>query len=93
MPLLSRNVHPKYVQELVGHYSSISVTLDTYSPVIPGVEDALDHSAPSRVRYQTASRRDASLSGQIMRDAPRAIMRRVASGLVHKDRYRRRTPH
>ncbi len=27
--LLSRNVHPKYVQELLGH-SSITLTLDTY---------------------------------------------------------------
>lgn len=34
--LLSRNVHPKYVQELLGH-SSITLTLDTYSHVIPGM--------------------------------------------------------
>jgi integrase len=27
--LFSRNVHPKYVQELLGH-SSITLTLDTY---------------------------------------------------------------
>jgi integrase len=46
--LLSRNVHPKYVQELLGH-ASISQTLDTYSHVLPGmrggiadaIEDAL----------------------------------------------------
>jgi integrase len=46
--LLSRNVHPKYVQELLGH-ASIALTLDTYSHVLPGmdggvataVEDAL----------------------------------------------------
>ncbi len=37
--LLSRHVHPKYVQELLGH-SSISVTLDTYSHVIPGLDGA-----------------------------------------------------
>ena len=36
--LLSRNVHPKYVQELLGH-ANISITLDTYSHVIPGMGD------------------------------------------------------
>lgn len=34
--LLSRNVHPKYVQEMMGH-ASITLTLDTYSHVIPGM--------------------------------------------------------
>jgi integrase len=36
--LLSRNVHPKYVQELLGH-ANIAITLDTYSHVIPGMGD------------------------------------------------------
>ena len=35
--LLSRNVHTKYVLELLGH-PSISVTLDTYSHVIPSMD-------------------------------------------------------
>ncbi len=35
--LLSRNVHPKYVQELLGH-ASITLTLDTYSHVLPGMD-------------------------------------------------------
>ena len=35
--LLSRDVHPKYVQELLGH-ASIALTLDTYSHVIPGMD-------------------------------------------------------
>ena len=43
--LLSRNVHPKYVQELLGH-ASISQTLDTYSHVLKGMDggigDAMD---------------------------------------------------
>jgi integrase len=43
--LLSRNVHPKYVQELLGH-ASIAQTLDTYSHVLPGMDggigDAID---------------------------------------------------
>lgn len=34
--LFSRNVHPKHVQELLGH-SNVSITLDTYSYVIPGM--------------------------------------------------------
>ena len=34
--LLSRSVHPKYVQELLGH-ATIAVTLDTYSHLIPGM--------------------------------------------------------
>ncbi|MDP9474766.1 MAG: site-specific integrase [Actinomycetota bacterium] len=36
--LFSRNVHPKDVQELLGH-SNISITLDTYSHVIPATRD------------------------------------------------------
>jgi integrase len=34
--LLIKSVHPKYVQELLGH-ANISITLDTYSHVIPGM--------------------------------------------------------
>jgi integrase len=50
--LLSKGVHPKFVQELLGH-ATIAITLDTYSHVLPGMggeaaiamEDALsgDH--------------------------------------------------
>jgi integrase len=36
--LLQRDVHPKYVQELLGH-ANIAITLDTYSHVIPGMGD------------------------------------------------------
>ncbi|MCD8508941.1 MAG: site-specific integrase [Bacillus sp. (in: Bacteria)] len=36
--LLSANVHPKKVQELLGH-ASIKVTLDTYSHLIPSMQD------------------------------------------------------
>ena len=38
--LLSRNVHPKYVQELLG-YASIAQTLDTYSHVLPGMDGGI----------------------------------------------------
>ena len=36
--LLLKNVHPKFVQELLGH-ATIAITLDTYSHVIPGMGD------------------------------------------------------
>ncbi len=35
--LLSRGVHPKIVSELLGH-SSVSITLDTYSHVVPSMQ-------------------------------------------------------
>jgi len=36
--LLGRSVHPKIVQDLLGH-ATISITLDTYSHVLPGMGD------------------------------------------------------
>jgi integrase len=36
--LLGRGVHPKLVQELLGH-ATIAITLDTYSHVLPGMGD------------------------------------------------------
>ena len=43
--LFQRNVHPKFVQELLGH-ASVAITLDTYSHMLPGMggeaADALD---------------------------------------------------
>jgi integrase len=36
--LLCEGVHPKLVQELLGH-ANISITLDTYSHVLPGLGD------------------------------------------------------
>ena len=38
--LLSRNVHPKYVQELLGH-ASIALTLDTYSHVLKSMDGGI----------------------------------------------------
>ena len=35
--LLSKGVHPKIVQELLGH-ATISITLDTYSHVLPSMQ-------------------------------------------------------
>jgi integrase len=37
--LLTKGVHPKIVSEMLGH-SSIAITLDIYSHVIPGLRDA-----------------------------------------------------
>ena len=36
--LLLKNVHPKFVQELLGH-ATIAITLDTYIHVLPGMGD------------------------------------------------------
>jgi len=36
--LLGKGVHPKFVQELLGH-ATIAITLDTYSHVLPGMGD------------------------------------------------------
>lgn len=36
--LLQTGTHPKIVQERLGH-SSISITLDTYSHVVPGLQE------------------------------------------------------
>jgi integrase len=38
--LLGSNVHPKYVQELLGH-ASIALTLDTYSHVLKGMDGGI----------------------------------------------------
>ena len=37
--LLSRNVNPKIVSEMLGH-SSIAITLDTYSHVLPTMQES-----------------------------------------------------
>jgi len=37
--MLKQGIHPKIVQERLGH-SSIQITLDTYSHVAPGLQDA-----------------------------------------------------
>lgn len=37
--MLKQGIHPKVVQERLGH-SSIQITLDTYSHVVPGIQEA-----------------------------------------------------
>jgi hypothetical protein len=34
--LFQRNIHPKFVQELLGH-ANVYITLDTYSHMLPGM--------------------------------------------------------
>jgi integrase len=41
--MLKQGVHPKIVQERLGH-ASIQVTLDTYSHVAPGLQEAAPES-------------------------------------------------
>ncbi len=36
--LVSKNVHPKIIQEMLGH-ATITQTMDTYSHVLPGMGD------------------------------------------------------
>ena len=38
--ILNEGIHPKVVQERLGH-SSISITLDTYSHVIPSMQEEI----------------------------------------------------
>ena len=51
--LLKQGVHPKVVQERLGH-SSIQITLDTYSHVAPGMQEAaakgFDRAMPAPAR-------------------------------------------
>jgi integrase len=47
--LLSRGVHSKFVQELLGH-ATISITLDTYSHILPGMSDGLANAMDEALR-------------------------------------------
>jgi site-specific recombinase XerD len=38
--LLSKGIHPKIVQEILGH-STISITFDTYSHVLPNMQEVI----------------------------------------------------
>jgi integrase len=58
--LLSAGVHPKIAQERLGH-SSIGITLDLYSHVLPGMQE------------DAASKVDAAIRGEIERASEREI--------------------
>ena len=59
--MLKQGIHPKVVQERLGH-SSIQITLDTYSHITPGLQKA----AASRfdeafsLKYNTATEKSSS---------------------------------
>ena len=46
--MLSAGVHPKVVSERLGH-SNISVTMDTYSHVMPGMQEAAAQAVDERL--------------------------------------------
>jgi integrase len=52
--LLQQGVHPKVVQERLGH-SSISMTLDTYSHVVPGLQERAVTELEARLFGQSCS--------------------------------------
>jgi integrase len=56
--LLGRSVHPKFVQELLGH-ANIAITLDTYSHVIPGMGDATARAMEDALEEGSPEDRDA----------------------------------
>lgn len=56
--LLGKGVHPKIVSEMLGH-ATISITLDTYSHVIPGLGDAAADAMDDALEdYQDAPEED-----------------------------------
>jgi integrase len=56
--LLTEGVHPKVVQELLGH-SNISMTLDVYSHVLPSMQqDAISRLNTALVKYEEVGEND-----------------------------------
>ena len=56
--LLTKGVHPKIVSEMLGH-SSVSITLDVYSHVIPGLGEVAANAmedAPGNTQQRRARR-------------------------------------
>jgi len=54
--LLMANVDPKVVQERLGH-SSITTTVDTYSHVMPGIQDEAASRIDAALRTALSQRR------------------------------------
>jgi len=50
--MLKQGIHPKIVQERLGH-ASIQMTLDTYSHVVPGLQDAAAQRFDEMVKQKT----------------------------------------
>jgi integrase len=56
--LLGKGIHPKFVQELLGH-ANIAITLDTYSHVIPGMGDATARAMEDALEVDPPEEQDA----------------------------------
>jgi integrase len=57
--MLKQGIHPKIVSERLGH-SSIGITLDTYSHVMPGLQEA------AALRFEEGLQRASELSASEM---------------------------
>ena len=57
--MLKQGVHPKIVQERLGH-SSIAMTLDTYSHVLPGLQEAAAESFDKMLKPRADDERSVS---------------------------------
>ncbi len=55
--LLREGVHPKIVQERLGH-SRIEVTLDTYSHILPGMQEGAEHGVVKRLGLEGIRKTD-----------------------------------
>jgi integrase len=52
--MLKQGIHPKVVQERLGH-SSIQMTIDTYSHVAPGIQEAAANRFDEILNHKTES--------------------------------------
>ncbi len=52
--LLKQGIHPKVVSERLGH-ATVAITLDTYSHVLPGMQEETDESIDAALRKAMAS--------------------------------------
>jgi len=74
--LLNGNVHPKYVQELLGH-ASIALTLDTYSRVPKGMDGGIGGAIDEALGQDVAWTDRSGIYSQPFRSARRAASTRL----------------
>jgi integrase len=67
--LLSRNVNPKIVSEMLGH-ASIAITLDTYSHVLPNMQRSAVRALEEALNYDRTAL-----------PLPRAVLRSAGRGV------------
>ena len=61
--MLRQGIHPKIVQERLGH-STIAVTLDTYSHIAPGLQDAAARQFDEAVQAGAGDRNSEALGSK-----------------------------